>query len=298
MPAQRPLRVKFILPALTEATSPSGARSNIRCSRRSASRRSPPTSRRTIDAVIVDEHVEPLRIDDTPGPRRDPGLHHQRLPRVPHRGPLPRARRVRRARRAARHLAAGRGGAPTRTRSSSAGRADLSAVPRRLPRRPAACASIVDGGTDARSHAADPPRSDRAPPLPRAQLHRRHARLPAALRLLLQGRVLRGGRSFYTQRVDDALAEIARLPGRHLYFLDDHLLGDPRFAARSVRRHEGHEPPVPGRRDGRFDPARRSDRARRRRRAAQPVRRLRDADARQSPAQRQAAESRAATIRR
>src|SRR6476660_4406932 len=40
-----------------------------------------------------------------------------------------------------------------------------------------------------------------------------------------------GGRSFYTQRVDDALAEIARLPGRHLYFLDDHLLGDRRFAA-------------------------------------------------------------------
>jgi radical SAM superfamily enzyme YgiQ (UPF0313 family) len=39
-----------------------------------------------------------------------------------------------------------------------------------------------------------------------------------------------GGRSFYTQRVDDALAEISRLPGRHLYFLDDHLLGDRRFA--------------------------------------------------------------------
>jgi radical SAM superfamily enzyme YgiQ (UPF0313 family) len=30
--------------------------------------------------------------------------------------------------------------------------------------------------------------------------------------------------------VDDALAEIARLPGRHLYFLDDHLLGDRRFS--------------------------------------------------------------------
>jgi radical SAM superfamily enzyme YgiQ (UPF0313 family) len=39
-----------------------------------------------------------------------------------------------------------------------------------------------------------------------------------------------GGRSFYTQRVDDALAEIERLPGRHLYFLDDHLLGDRRFS--------------------------------------------------------------------
>jgi radical SAM superfamily enzyme YgiQ (UPF0313 family) len=40
-----------------------------------------------------------------------------------------------------------------------------------------------------------------------------------------------GGRSFYVQRVDEALAEIDRLPGRHLYFLDDHLLGDRRFAA-------------------------------------------------------------------
>lgn len=39
-----------------------------------------------------------------------------------------------------------------------------------------------------------------------------------------------GGRSFYTQVVDDALAEIERLPGRHLYFLDDHLLGNARFA--------------------------------------------------------------------
>jgi len=40
-----------------------------------------------------------------------------------------------------------------------------------------------------------------------------------------------GGRSFYTQTVDAALAEIERLPGRHLYFLDDHLFGNPRFAA-------------------------------------------------------------------
>jgi len=39
-----------------------------------------------------------------------------------------------------------------------------------------------------------------------------------------------GGNSFYVQKVDDALAEIERLPGRHLYFLDDHLLGNPRFA--------------------------------------------------------------------
>jgi radical SAM superfamily enzyme YgiQ (UPF0313 family) len=40
-----------------------------------------------------------------------------------------------------------------------------------------------------------------------------------------------GGKSFYTQTVDAALAEIERLPGRHLYFLDDHLLAHPQFAA-------------------------------------------------------------------
>ena len=39
-----------------------------------------------------------------------------------------------------------------------------------------------------------------------------------------------GGKSFYTQRVDAALAEIDRLPGKHLYFLDDHLLGNQKFA--------------------------------------------------------------------
>ena len=40
-----------------------------------------------------------------------------------------------------------------------------------------------------------------------------------------------GGRSFYTQQTDDALREIEQLPGRHLYFLDDHLLGNQKFAS-------------------------------------------------------------------
>lgn len=40
-----------------------------------------------------------------------------------------------------------------------------------------------------------------------------------------------GGKSFYTQEVDGALSEIDRLPGKHLYFLDDHLLGNTRFAS-------------------------------------------------------------------
>lgn len=40
----------------------------------------------------------------------------------------------------------------------------------------------------------------------------------------------KGGRSFYTQHIDDALDEIDRLQGRHLYFLDDHLFGNKQFA--------------------------------------------------------------------
>jgi radical SAM superfamily enzyme YgiQ (UPF0313 family) len=48
-----------------------------------------------------------------------------------------------------------------------------------------------------------------------------------------------GGRTFYTQLVDDALAEIARLPGQHLYFLDDHLFGNPKFARALFRGMRG-----------------------------------------------------------
>jgi radical SAM superfamily enzyme YgiQ (UPF0313 family) len=40
----------------------------------------------------------------------------------------------------------------------------------------------------------------------------------------------KGGKSFYTRPVDEALAEIERQPGRHLFFLDDNLFGNPRFA--------------------------------------------------------------------
>lgn len=40
----------------------------------------------------------------------------------------------------------------------------------------------------------------------------------------------KGGKSFYTQTVDEALAEIERVPGKHLFFLDDHLFGNVDFA--------------------------------------------------------------------
>lgn len=45
----------------------------------------------------------------------------------------------------------------------------------------------------------------------------------------------RGGRRFYTCPVDKALEEIEDLPGRHLFFLDDNIFGDPAFAASLFR---------------------------------------------------------------
>ena len=49
----------------------------------------------------------------------------------------------------------------------------------------------------------------------------------------------RGGRSHYSQTVDAALKEIERLPGRHLYFLDDHLFGNPKFTMELMHGMQG-----------------------------------------------------------
>lgn len=40
----------------------------------------------------------------------------------------------------------------------------------------------------------------------------------------------KGGSGYYTMNVDRALGQIEDLPGRHLFFLDDHLFGNERFA--------------------------------------------------------------------
>ena len=40
----------------------------------------------------------------------------------------------------------------------------------------------------------------------------------------------KGGRGFYTMNVDCALGQIEQLPGQHLFFLDDHLFGNAAFA--------------------------------------------------------------------
>ncbi len=89
--AYRPLRVKFILPALTEATSPFWRPIKYSLF--------PPLGLATLaaylapddEALIEDEHVRPLSLDDDARPGGDPGLHHQRLSRLSARGSLSRA---------------------------------------------------------------------------------------------------------------------------------------------------------------------------------------------------------------
>jgi radical SAM superfamily enzyme YgiQ (UPF0313 family) len=81
---------------------------------------------------------------------------------------------------------------------------------------------------------------ERIPPVRRDLIQRQHYLVPNSIvvtrgcpqhcEFCYKDAFFEGGRSFYTQRVDEALAEIDRLPGRHLYFLDDHLLGSRSFA--------------------------------------------------------------------
>jgi radical SAM superfamily enzyme YgiQ (UPF0313 family) len=78
-------------------------------------------------------------------------------------------------------------------------------------------------------------------PFPRRDLIKRHLYLvpnsivvsrgcPYVCDFCYKEAFFQGGKSFYTLTTDRALAEIESLPGKHLYFLDDHLFGNPSFA--------------------------------------------------------------------
>ena len=230
MATRTTLRVKLILPALTEATSPFWRPIKYSLF--------PPLGLATLaaylrpddEAVIVDEHVEPLCTDDRPdlvviqvyitnayrayriadGYRAKGcfvvlgGLHVTSLPRE----------------------------AETHADAIFLGPGEQT-FPRFLDDFRAGRTARVYQSTDGRTLA-------HVPPIRRDLITRRNYLVPNSI-VVTRGcpqhcdfcykdAFFGGGRGFYTQRVDDALAEIARLPGRHLYFLDDHLLGDPRFA--------------------------------------------------------------------
>ncbi len=231
MPFRRPLRVKFILPALTEATSPYWRPIKYSLF--------PPLGLATLaaylrpddDAVIVDEHVGPLDTNDRPdlvviqvyitNARRAYALADEY-----------RAKGI--------FVALG-GLHVTALPDEAAGHADavfLGPGEQTFPQ----FLDDLRTGRPLRRYASSSGRTlERVPPIRRDLIRRRSYLVPNSI-VVTRGcpqhcdfcykdAFFQGGRSFYTQRVDDALAEIGRLPGQHLYFLDDHLLGDPRFAA-------------------------------------------------------------------
>src|SRR5215510_7145533 len=226
----RPLRVRLILPALTEATSPYWRPIKYSLF--------PPLGLATLaaylapddEAWIVDEHVAPLNTDDRPdlvaiqvyitNARRAYAL-----------ADVYRAKGV--------FVVLG-GLHVTALPDEAAAHADaifLGPGEQTFPQ-------FLDdfrAGRPSRRYVSTSGRTlDRLPPIRRDLIHRRMYLVPNSI-VVTRGcpqhcdfcykdAFFSGGRSFYTQRVDAALAEIARLPGRHLYFLDDHLLGDARFA--------------------------------------------------------------------
>jgi radical SAM superfamily enzyme YgiQ (UPF0313 family) len=225
------IRAKFILPALTEATSPYWRPIKYSLF--------PPLGLATLaaylsaddEAVLEDEHVAPLTLEDRP----DLVVIQVYITNA------------RRAYRLADHYRArgafvALGGLHvTSLPDEAAAHADaifLGPGEQTFPR----FLSDFRHGRAARRYVSDSGRTlDRVPPIRRDLISRRRYLVPNSI-VVTRGcpqhcdfcykdAFFEGGRSFYTQRVDDALAEISRLPGRHLYFLDDHLLGDARFAA-------------------------------------------------------------------
>jgi radical SAM superfamily enzyme YgiQ (UPF0313 family) len=226
----RPLRVKFILPALTEATSP-----HWRPIKYSLF---PPLGLATLaaylapddHAVLLDEHVKPLDTADAPD-------------LVVIQVYITSARRAYRLadQYRARGVFVALGGLHvTSLPDEAAQHADALFIGPGEQTFPQFL-SDFRAGRPARVYRSTTGRAlDRLPPVRRDLIDRRRYLVPNSI-VVTRGcpqhcdfcykdAFFEGGRSFYTQRVDDALAEIARLPGRHLYFLDDHLLGDRRFA--------------------------------------------------------------------
>ena len=225
----RPLTVKFILPALTEATSP-----YFRPIKYSLF---PPLGLATLaaylrpddQAVIVDEHVERLSIADTP----DLVVIQVYITNAY------RAYRIADSYRARGVFVVLGGLHVTSLPAEAAPHADAiflgpgeQTFPVFLEHFRAGDAQPVYRSTSGRS-------IEEVPPIRRDLIRRRNYLVPNSI-VVTRGcpmhcdfcykdAFFEGGRSFYTQRVDAALAEIDRLPGRHLYFLDDHLLGDQRF---------------------------------------------------------------------
>jgi radical SAM superfamily enzyme YgiQ (UPF0313 family) len=231
MPPRQHLRVKFILPALTEATSPFWRPIKYSLF--------PPLGLATLaaylrpddEARICDEHVEPVDAGDRP----DLVVIQVYITNARRAYALADAYR-------SKGVCVALGGLHvTALPDEAAAHADVVFLG---PGEQTFPQFLEDfrRGRPLRRYASTAGRTlERLPPIRRDLIRRRSYLVPNSL-VVTRGcpqhcdfcykdAFFEGGRSFYTQRVDDALAEIDRLPGRHLYFLDDHLFGDTRFAA-------------------------------------------------------------------
>jgi len=230
MPRRRRLNVKLILPALTEATSPFWRPVKYSLF--------PPLGLATLAAyldpddraAIEDEHVQPLALDDAP----DLVVIQVYITNAYRAYALADLYRSRGS-----FVALG-GLHVTSLPDEAAPHADAIFLGPGEQTFPAFLAEFRAGRPARRYESTNGRTLDRVPPVRRDLIRRRNYLVPNSI-VVTRGcphhcdfcykdAFFAGGRSFYTQRVDDALAEIARLPGRHLYFLDDHLLGDQRFA--------------------------------------------------------------------
>jgi radical SAM superfamily enzyme YgiQ (UPF0313 family) len=229
-PGSRALNVKFILPALTEATDPRWHPIKYSLF--------PPLGLATLAAylspddraVIVDEHVKPLTLDDSP----------ELVIIQVYITNAYRAYRIADHYRCKGAFVCLGGLHVTSLAEEAAAHADsifLGPGEQIFPR----FLQDFRAGKPERVYASTAGRTlERVPPIRRDLIHRNYYLVPNSI-VVTRGcpqhcdfcykdAFFQGGRGFYTQRIDDALAEISRLPGRHLYFLDDHLLGDRRFA--------------------------------------------------------------------
>jgi radical SAM superfamily enzyme YgiQ (UPF0313 family) len=222
-------RVKLILPALTEATSPYWRPIKYSLF--------PPLGLATLaayldpslDIRLQDEHVEPLDLDD------EPDL-------VVIQVYITNAYRAYRLadyyRRKGAHVALG-GLHVTSLPDEAAPHADTIFIGPGEDTFPRFLRDLA-AGTPERRYVSTLRTLDDLPPIRRDLIQRHRYLVPNSIvvsrgcphhcTFCYKDAFFEGGRSFYTQRVDAALAEINRLPGRHLYFLDDHLLGNRRFA--------------------------------------------------------------------
>jgi len=223
------MRVRMILPALTEATSP-----HFRPIKYSLF---PPLGLATLagyldpadEVVISDEHVEPLRFDDEP----DVVVIQVYITSARRAYEIADRYRARGA-----HVCLG-GLHVTSLPEEAAGHADTIFLGPGEDTWPQFLADYRARTPQARYESRQ--RTLAGLPHIRRDLIKRHLYLvpnsivvsrgcPHVCDFCYKVAFFKGGKQFYTQSVDDALTEISRLPGRHLYFLDDHLFGNARFA--------------------------------------------------------------------